>query len=288
LIDTHAHLVSGDIKNYPPAPPSGQINEDTFENPMTVEMLVKAMDDCGVAKALLVQRGSIYGFDNSYVCDSADRFKDRLAAVCAIDGTAPDCAQHVRHWVQSRGAVGIRLMELVRTESLAWLDSESARGAWQTAAELGVPVSVHLFPWNRIEGLKRLGILMNEIPGLSVVLDHFAAIQSDAGPPDHGVDELLEKVAVHEGVNVKFTTIPLGRLDAAGVDFRPLVARVMRLFGSSRMMWGSDVAQSPGSYDYMVDLGRTAVERLPSADQDQILNLTAARVFGNAWVRHSD
>jgi predicted TIM-barrel fold metal-dependent hydrolase len=283
MIDTHAHLVTGDTGAYPPSPPSGAINPGDLDDPMTVERLIGEMDATGVDKAVLVQRGSIYGFDSSYVCDSAARFPERLAAVCSIDATAAGCAESVRHWVGERGAAGVRMMELVKGSDIGWLDSPLAREAWQAAADLGAPVCVHFFPWNRTEGLTRLDAIVRAIPGLTVVIDHFAAIKSDAGPPDHGVDELLETVAKHEGVTIKFTTIPLGRLEEAGIDYRPVVARVKDLFGAERIMWGSDVTQSPGSYEHMAVLGRRAVEQMSAAEQEQILAGTAQRVYGKGW-----
>jgi len=283
MIDAHAHLISGDTHAYPPAPPGGSLNPADFEEPMTVERLLDEMDAASVAQAVLVQRGSVYGFDSSYVCDSAARFPDRLRAVCSIDATRTDCADQVLHWVRDQGAAGIRLMELVKGADISWLDSAIAREAWVQAAALDVPVCVHLFPWNRIDGLHRLAAIMADIPGVTVVIDHFGAIASDAGPPDHGVDELITGIARFEGANIKFTTIPLGRLDQAGIDPQPLVRRVMDLFGAERMMWGSDIAQSPGSYDYMTRLGRQSVAALPSRQQEQILSGTAKRLYGKHW-----
>jgi len=282
MIDTHAHLVTDDVKHYPPAPP-GSFKEGDLDNLMTVETLLGEMDKSGVDKAVLVQRASIYGFDSSYVCDSAWRFPARLAAVCSIDATAQDCADRVAYWTEGRGAAGIRLMELVKGMDIGWLDSPTARTAWAAALERNIPVCVHFFPWNRAEGLTRLHAILSDMPGLTVVIDHFAAIKSDAGPPDHGVDDLLARVADFAGVNVKFTTIPLGRLDQAGIDARPVVARVAALFGADRMMWGSDITQSPGSYADMVALGRNAVAGLPAPAQAAILGGTAQRVYGRGW-----
>lgn len=284
MIDSHAHLISGDEAKYPPAPPEGLVRPADFENPMTAERLLREMDGAGVEKAVLVQRGSVYGIDSSYVCDSAARFPRRLTAVCAIDATLPDCAERVCYWVTGRGAAGIRLMELVRGRGFDWLDSPAAREAWAAAADLGVPVCVHVFPWNRLEGLTRLLAILDAIPGLTVVVDHFTAMQSDAGPPDHGVDDLLARLARFEGTNVKFTTIPLGKLEKDGVDARPVVHRVMDLFGAERMMWGSDIAQSPGAYDEMVSLGRNAVAGLSATQQEAVLGGTAARIYGAGWV----
>lgn len=284
MIDTHAHLIADDSKAYPPAPPSGQVKAEELENPMTADRLLGEMDRRGVQRAVLVQRGSIYGFDNRYVCDSAARYPQRLAAVCAIDATAQDAAGAVRHWVRERGAAGIRLMELVKGSDLSWLDSERARAAWREAAALDVPVCVHFFPWNRTAGLTALEAILTELPNVRVVIDHFSNMNVQAGPPDHGVDALLTAVARFAGVHMKFTTIPLGRLQAAGIDAAPIVARVVELFGADRVMWGSDVTQTPGSYDYMVDLGRRAVRLLEPAAQQAILSGTAQAVYGAKWI----
>ncbi|MEO9132532.1 MAG: amidohydrolase family protein [Sphingomonas sp.] len=280
MIDTHAHLVTGDTEAYPPSPPGGVLKPEHMNDPITVERLLDEMDASGIDKAVLVQRGSIYGFDSSYVCDSAARFPDRLTAVSSIDATAVDCGEKVHYWVQQRGAGGIRMMELIKGSDMAWLDSPLAHDAWTAAAELDVPVCVHLFPWNRSEGLTRLSNILGNIAGLTVVIDHLAAIRSEAGPPDHGIDALLEAVAKFDGVNIKFTTIPLGRLESAGIDSKPVITRVAALFGAERMMWGSDITQSQGSYAYMAALGREAVSGMPESVADQILCGTAQRIYG--------
>ena len=283
MFDSHAHLITGDVEKYPPAPPSGVISPGQFDNPMTLERLLEEMDKNGVAKAVLVQRGSLYGFDNSYVCDSAERHPDRLGAVCAIDATADNAPDRVRHWVTERGAVGIRLMELIKGSDITWLDSPKARIVWRTAKELGAPVCVHFFPWNRAEGLTALKSILEEIPDLTVVIDHFSNMDTKSGPPDYGIDALLRDVAAFPGVHTKFTTIPLGRLQEAGIDAAPIVARVVELFGAQRVMWGSDITQSPGTYDYMADLGRRAVAFLDEEQRRQVLEGSVRAVYGKNW-----
>lgn len=282
MFDSHAHLISDDPARYPPAPPSGEVKPEQLANPMTAERLLSEMEKSGVGKAVLVQRGSIYGFDNRYVCDSAARYPDRFAAVCAIDATAEDAPQAVRRWVDA-GAAGIRLMELIKGSDLSWLDSPRAREVWRTAHSMRVPVCVHFFPWNRVAGLTALESILTAFPDLTVVIDHFSNMNVQAGPPDYGVDELLRKVAAFPGVYVKFTTIPLGRLGAAGVDAAPIIARVAELFGTKRMMWGTDIGQTPGTYEYMAGLARQAVRMLQPAERQQVLEESVRSVYGSRW-----
>jgi L-fuconolactonase len=227
-----------------------------------------------------VQRASIYGYDNSYVCDSAAKYPDRLRAVCAIDAVDPRGPERVRHWVRERGAAGIRLMELVKGSDLSWLASPQALEVWHAAQELQVPVCVHFFRWNRQAGLAALKRILDSLPHMTVVIDHFSNMVWQSGPPDFGVDEPLLQVARFPNVYIKFTTIPLGQLEKEGVSPGPVVARVIETFGTKRLMWGSDITQSQGTYAYMVRLAHGAVEALEEAARKRILHGAVADVYG--------
>jgi len=279
MIDAHAHLVCEDSARYPQLAAGGTIKRAEPVATMTAEQLIEQMDRNAVRQAVIVQRGSVYGFDNSYVCDSAAQYPDRLAAVCAIDTDGADAGAAVHRWVRDHGAAGIRMMQLVRSEDSQWIGGPQALDAWAAAAELGVPVCAHFFPWNRGPGIARLIEVLRIFPKLMVVVDHLGAIRSEDGPPDHGVDALLEDLARFDGVTLKFTTIPLGRLHESGVDARPIIRRVADLFGVDRMLWGSDVTQSSGTYDHMVSLGRHAVSAFTPREQEQMLGQSAARIY---------
>ena len=283
MIDSHAYILTDDQDRYPPSPPSGEIKPGELDDPMTIERLLADMEGAGVDKAVLVQRGSVYGFDNSYVCDSVMLAPEKLAAVCAINGEEDAAADRVRHWVGERNAVGIRFMELVRDKGIGWLDSSSARGAWRAAVDLNVPTCVHFFPWNRAIGLQYLHSILQEMPQAHIVIDHFSNMDVNAGAPDFGLDDLLGQLVEFAGVTIKFTTIPLGRLDKAGVDAAPIVKRVVDHFGADRVMWGSDISQSPGTYAYMSDLARKSVSLLDDHQKSLVLGGTAASLYGRNW-----
>ena len=280
IFDSHAHLISDDIARYPPAPLSGQLRPGDLENPMTAERLLREMDANGVERAVLVQRGHVYGFDNSYVCDSAAKYSDRFVAVCSIDAVQPDAADKVRYWIEERGGVGIRMMEPFKGADTSWFASPAARAVWKAANELDIPVCVHFFRWNRDIGLPALKSVLDEFPNTTVVIDHFSNMESEAGPPSHGVDALLMEVAKFPKAHTKFTTIPLGQLDERKIDAAPIVKRVVETFGAPRVMWGSDIAQSRGSYEYMVKLGRNATGLLDAADREWVLRGACHAVYG--------
>jgi len=77
------------------------------------------MDDAGVSHAVLVQP-SVYGWDNSYLCDCLDHWPDRFAGVCLIDPDAADPRKELDHWCGERGCQGVRL-NIIRQPDPSWL-----------------------------------------------------------------------------------------------------------------------------------------------------------------------
>src|ERR1700743_3150704 len=107
-IDIHPHIISDDEKRYPPAPLFGKRSDWSQERPNTVEALIKAMDEAGVAKAAVVHSSTTYGFDNSYVVDGCNQYKDRLVAVGSVDMLAEDVAATIKGWAR-KGVDRLRL-----------------------------------------------------------------------------------------------------------------------------------------------------------------------------------
>jgi L-fuconolactonase len=276
LFDSHAHLVASDPQRYPLAPIGGVPGPADLNDPMTAERLLAELERAAVRRAVLVQRASLYGFDNRYVCDAAARYPERFSAVAAIDARADDGRAQVRHWVRE-GAVGIRLMEPRRDSDLSWLVSAAV---WDAAIELDVPVCVHFFRWNRLAGLAALEQLLRSRPQVGVVVDHLSNLPAEMGPPDYGLDPPLLALVKYPRVALKFTTIPLGGLEAQGIDTSAMIARIAKEFGAVRLMWGSDVTQSKGSYAHMIELAARATASLPQGERRQMLWGTAQAMYG--------
>ncbi|HVW70659.1 MAG TPA: amidohydrolase family protein [Steroidobacteraceae bacterium] len=280
LFDSHAHLVADDRVRYPPLPSIELSAEEDLKRPFTVEQLLQQMDQHGVARAALVQRGSIYGYDNAYICDSAARFPDRLVAVCAINANQPTAVADVEYWTRERGAHGIRLMGSLKGTDLSWLDSAAALQVWQLASAADLPVTVHFFPRTRAAGLAALERILSQFPRTPVVIDHVSNVVISREARDYGLDDLLAQVMRFARVYTKFTTIPLGQCERDGIDTAALLARLVERFGAQRIMWGSDVTQSKGDYGYMVGLATRATALLTGADREQVLYGTGAAVYG--------
>jgi len=277
LFDSHAHLVADDRARYPLAPLREDLGAPEIGAPLTAEGLLAELERLPVRHAVLVQRASLYSFDNRYVCDSARKYPQRFSAVAAIDARAEDAPVQVRRWVRESGAVGIRLMEPKREAGLSWLVSSAV---WDAALELEVPVCVHFFRWNRVAGLTALETLLRSRPQARVVVDHLSNLAAESGPPDYGLDAPLLALLKYPRVALKFTTIPLGALEEQKIDTAAVIRRVASEFGAERLMWGSDVTQSKGSYAHMIGLAMRATASLSPAERRQALFETAQAMYG--------
>ncbi|MGC2499563.1 MAG: amidohydrolase family protein, partial [Acidobacteriaceae bacterium] len=71
-----------------------------------------------------------------------------------------------------------------------------------------------------------------------------------------------------------------GALARQAIDAAPILTRVAAEFGAERLMWGSDITQSAGTYSYMVALAARATASLPAAMRRQVLYETAKAVYG--------
>ncbi|MFC6086920.1 amidohydrolase family protein [Sphaerisporangium aureirubrum] len=281
LIDAHAHLTTNDPA-YPFDPPGGTVPEQARRDPMTAERLLAEMDAHGLTAAVAVQRAHVFGFDNSYVVDSAARHPSRLAAMCVIDGHAPDAEAVVRHWAE-RGAAAIRLTAPGGTRhggpsGTDWFTGPAARRVWHQATNLGLSMCLHLYRWNRDECLRALPAVLRDFPGTPVVLDHIAGVETDRPTPYPGAPGLLALTDL-EQVHIKVTTLNHARHLSTGTSPATVVSWLVSHFGAARVLWGSDVTQTPMSYPDMVRLGRASVTGLNPADAAMVLSGTAAHLY---------
>ena len=88
-----------DNMRYPLQPLGGIAITWSRDRPTTYEMMVKAMDEAGVAKSAIVQASTAYGHDNSYVAEAIAAHPKRFTGVFSVDMLAPDDVEKMRHWL---------------------------------------------------------------------------------------------------------------------------------------------------------------------------------------------
>jgi predicted TIM-barrel fold metal-dependent hydrolase len=260
VIDAHAHIISREQGALPPH---------------TAEHLLDSMRRAGVSRAVLVQYSAAHGYDNSYVLDTVERHADRFVAVCTLDPRDASAPALLTDYVRGRGAAGVRVRAPDRSAALDWL--VGSQPIWRRAADLGIPVSVHLQQHHHVAGVQIVRDMLSGFPTLDVVLDHVGNPPWQAEAP-FGL-ELLEMLADHPRLVLKFATVNLNRLEAAHASPVAALERLIAVFGSARIMRGSDVPNTPGDYLDMVSRVLDLLSHVGAEDRSNILSGTALRVY---------
>lgn len=302
LFDTHAHLISDDWDSYQtrglrPGDPTPAQPGFT----VTVDALIEMMDAQNVANACLVQRGQIYGYDNSYIIDSARKHPGRLHPVVILNADDPATPGIYREMVRSDHVRGFRMAQF-RHDYLdtGWICSPAAMEVWKACADLGTPLTAILF-MNQLPFLLPLVKMIAQMfPDLPIILDHggmpFGMTQYEVGvaraegreivmpkAPHFGIDETIEIFEDVPNVHFKITEINFERLVAEDIRAARIVRRMVDSFGPDRLIWGSDVGQSMlWTYAEKAAMARAAADFLSEEESRKFLHDNAARIYGQA------
>jgi len=280
LLDSHAHLIADDDDLYPPAPLSGKVRDGDLAVRFTAETLLRLMDDHGIERMCAVQRAHIYGYDNRYVIDSAKCYPDRMRAVVAIDANHPNAVREIHRWVD-QGAAGIRFAALnPQVTDTDWFASPAALEAWDAAEKAGLSICLHVFRPIREKMLADLLPLLDRFTGVNVIVDHVSNAVLESGPPTHGIDAPLLALTLKPNVFFKLTTINLRRIVEAGRPAAPVLEHLVAQVGADKIMWGSDIGQTKGSYAGMVELIRESAQSLSVASQAFVFGKTCEMIYG--------
>jgi predicted TIM-barrel fold metal-dependent hydrolase len=298
IYDAHAHLVSDDLERYPrnPVPvsikdipkgtpfgpgvmgfPGGMHGEKPNNIKPTAELLHTWMLEENVKGIAAVQKGLIYRTDNSYIVDAANLFPEEMLAVIIIDPMEEGTLDMIRE-SSKRGAVGIRFFPInVKMDKIAWLSSDQSLEVWSLADELGLIVDIEA-PGNDHHLLIPLVEQMaDRFPNIKIVLDHVML------PPikdsNFGLSAQFDGLAARDNVYVKWTSL---NMDVAYVNDVPTDAMcraVVDFFGADKVMWGSDIGTSSGTYKEMIDRAYDSVKLLTKEEQQKVMHDTGHRVF---------
>lgn len=297
LFDTHAHLIADDNVAYPPSPLRGATGVTAMTYSATAEWLIEQMDRNGVGKACIVQRGHVYGYDNSYIIDSGKKYPDRFVPVVILDAQDPETPAKYRDMVLNHGVRGLRLAQTHGDFfDTAWMNSPAAMECWRTAADLGTPVAIIFFrrhlPW----ALPALKFVAELLPSLRIIVDHigtphtlsnpekarFDAAGLDSRmppPPDFGIAETIGIFEKLPNVSFKFTEINMERLADQKVEPARFIRRLADAFGADRLMWGSDLGQSEWPYAEKAAFARKAADDLNPEERRAFLYGAAEKVY---------
>lgn len=275
MIDIHPHIISPDHVRHPFSPLMGRPSPWSHSRPVSIEQLLQDMDAAGVTAAAVVQSSTAYGYECSYLAESAQRYPHRVVGVGCVDITQPDAVEVLSHWVVDGGFSGIRVFTTGTTMpgQAPWINSAATAPAWDWLRDHDVTVSVQLQP----AGYDDLRAVVEQRPGLRVVLDHCGR------PPVAGADDDAEggRLCALAQLDSVFLKLTSGNLVRSPPGKDAWLRNAIRTFGPERIAWGSNYPASEGPYGDLVRLVRDRLSGLELADSEQQLIYagTARRLY---------
>lgn len=297
LFDSHAHLVADDQARYPRNPmqraadapyrppgvigrPGGHHGPEPINEVPDVSRMLRWMQEENVDGAVAVQKRMIYRYDNSYILDSSDAHPEVFSAVVILDAEDTATPDTVRRWVREHDLVGLRLFGGRKPDgSMPWLNSPNALKSWEAVNEAGIVMDLEVLSQGGGGPSIPAILQLNErFPNVRIVLDHLLEPEMEEG--EHfGLDERYEKLAGHERIFFKFTSINLDICREAGIPANKVLRRAVDLYGADHVMWGSDIGTSSGTYKDMVQRMIAASDLLTPAEQRAVWHDTGRCVF---------
>jgi len=275
ILDIHPHIISSDTARYPRAPLGGKQSDWSATRPVSLEELIAAMDDAGVAKAAIVQASTCYGHDNSYVADAVAAHPQRFTGVFSVDVLAADAPARMRHWLD-RGLTGMRLFTFGSTmsEQAFWLDDPKSYPAWRYAAERDVSICMQM----SAAGIPRLVAMIERFPTVKVILDHMARPVLADGPPYAAAASLFD-LARYPNVYLKLTARNFVAAGSGAATPQSFFSKLIGEFGAARLAWGSNYPSTEGTLPALLQLAQDTLAFLPAADRAFIFAKTARLLY---------
>ena len=275
IVDTHTHVISPDHVRYPLAPVGGKQSDWSAHHSTDYDTLLAAMDDAGVARAMVVQASTAYGSDNRYACDAVRAHPDRFGGVFSIDMLAADNVAQMQHWIDA-GMSGLRIFTTGTTMpgQADWLDDERTFPVWEYAQRHDVSICVQM----AAAGIPKLINLLTRFPRVRVLLDHFARPDLSDGPPYETAAPLFS-LAAHPGVFLKVTNRVIREASRGASTPEAFFPRIIAAFGAQRMVWGSNYPAAEGTLAAILSDARNALSMLSEAERDWIFGDTARTIY---------
>lgn len=293
IYDSHAHLISDDLVKYPrnylpidpgsPFPggtighPGGMHGPNPINEKPTAEQLHKWMGEENVVGIAAVQKGMVYRFDNSYIVDAAALFPDQMRAVIIIDPQDPATVQTI-HDLAPRGVIGIRFFGVGIKDKVAWLGSPQSLKVWELANELGLIVDIEAPAIGGDTLIPIVQAMADRFPDMTIVLDHIYL--PNVKDPDFGIGPSFEGFAARKNIYVKWTSLNMDVIREQGIAPEKVLRRAVDFFGADKVMWGSDIGTSSGTYKEMVRRGIDSTVLLNDEERRKVLHDTGRKVFG--------
>lgn len=201
-----------------------------------------------------------------------------LGVVAWLDLTDANYPSHYERFAQHPKFVGFRIMIQDMPDANVILEPRFVE-ALTFFAEKGVPVDL-LVVSHQLEPLVKL---LDQVSGLHAVIDHIAKPRIKDGVLEPWKTQ-MSQIAAHPNIYCKLsgmvTEADHGSWKPA--DFQPYIEHVLNVFGTDRVMFGSDwpVSLLAATYDELVDVLEQALPRTwTEVERDRLFGLNAKEFY---------
>ncbi len=278
IVDTHVH-----IWEMPPIAPIGPTAPNWTslpDEPGTAELLLEDMDANGVDQTVVVQT-SWSTWDNGYIADSAQKYRDRLVGIGLVDPLDPANAEQAAYWMDERGLTGFRFHPQYY-EDVDILTRPENAPMFQAIAERKGIVQVH----NRPEHAHQLDTMAAQYPDITWLIDHMMYPLPEWAPEWKPYLPVLN-LAKHPNVHIKISDVHnRSKQEFPHEDMHQVVKMAVDAFGIDRCLWGTGYPghhRTRHNWPTLADELRIVREGMPflsDDDRSKLLGGNAARIWG--------
>ena len=263
ITDSQVHIWGADTPSRPWPPGRAHMAQKPY--PVTKDMLLKAMDEAGVNRVVIVPP-SWEGDRNDLALEAARMHPDRFAIMGRLAVEKPESRGLIADWKKQPGMLGMRFTFHTDLQK-PWLTDGTADWLWPAAEKAGIPLMI--FAPGSVPAVD--GIAAKH-PGLKLVLDHLAigGEKRDAAALEHLPD--LVKLAKRPNVAVKSSALPVYSTEP--YPFRALhepLRKIFDAYGPRRMFWGTDWTRLPCPYRQAVTMFTEELPWLKGADLEGVM-----------------
>jgi L-fuconolactonase len=273
-IDAHQHFWNLEKVSYPWLVPAYGPLYRTIEA-AELEPLIKA---AGINKTVIVQAMDSYE-DTDYMLETAAHYDWVAGVVGWVPLNKPDeTAKKLELYTKNPLFKGIRHL-IHEEQNPDWVVQDEVIEGLKVLASFGLSFDVvAVLPRH----LEHVPTLAEKVPNLQIVIDHLAK------PPikDQRMEpwaRQMKKAASYANVYAKLSGLNTAAdwENWSAADIKPYIDFAFQIFGSERLMFGSDwpVANLAGDYAKVWNETNKALESRSKAEIDAVLGHTAAHFY---------
>ena len=218
------------------------------------ESLLKIMDEEDVERAILLQ-GSMYGFQNEYAIETAEKYPDRFKAAVTVDPFCKDAEEILEHFIKDLHAKIFKFEVSVGGGMMGYhddfiidgkpMDKIYARIAEEENVTLVLDIGSPCMASCQPEAVARIA---QKYPNLHIVVCHLLA----PGKSDRQSLENALPYLKHDNVWVDLSALPWNVSPEAYPypTAQEYISLAKSILGAEKMIWGTDLPTVLTKFEY--------------------------------------